>query len=82
MSGEGTQALTLDLQVFLDERAAAMAEDESLLEQENETRAVIDAEARLHIERLREQVRARKEAADDDDDFNDDDFDIEVEYVR
>ncbi|WP_136681587.1 Obg family GTPase CgtA [Neptunomonas sp. XY-337] len=82
ISGEGTQPLVGDLQNFLDERAQAFADDPELQEQENEVRAMIDAEARLHIERLRAEMRARKEAAEDDDDFDDDDYDVDVEYVR
>ncbi|RVU29851.1 Obg family GTPase CgtA [Neptunomonas marina] len=82
ISGEGTQSLVGDLQNFLDERAQAFADDPELQEQENEVRAMIDAEARLHIERLRAEMRARKEAAEDDDDFDDDDYDVDVEYVR
>lgn len=82
ISGEGTQPLVGDLQNFLDERAQAFADDPDLQEQENEVRAMIDAEARLHIERLRAEMRARKEAAEDDDDFDDDDYDVDVEYVR
>lgn len=80
----GVQPLLMHLQDFLDQRAEAFAADPELLEQENETRALIDAEARLHIQRLRDAMRARREAADseEDDDFNDDDYDIEVEYVR
>ena len=80
----GVQPLLMHLQDFLDQRAEAFAADPELLEQEKETRALIDAEARLHIQRLRDAMRARREAADseDDDDFNDDDYDIEVEYVR
>lgn len=83
LTGEGVQPLLLDLQNFLDERAAAFAEDESLQEEEDRVRALIDAEARLHIEQLRAQQRARRESeALEDDDFDDDDYDVEVEYVR
>lgn len=74
-----------DLQDFLDARAAAAAEDPQLLEQERETRRIIDAEARENLERLREQARARRRGQGDDlddDDFDDDDYDVDVEWVR
>jgi len=79
----GLTPLVHDLQDFLDARAAAIAEDPELLEQERHTRAVIDEEARENLQRLRMEQRARRLAGDDldDDDFDDDDYDVEVEYV-
>ena len=79
----GLSPLVHDLQDFLDARAAAIAEDPALLEQERKTRAVIDEEARENLQRLRMEQRARRLAGDDldDDDFDDDDYDVEVEYV-
>lgn len=81
LSGAGISDLTHDLQNFLDERAQQLADDPDLQEAEQQTRAIIDAEARLHIEQLREAQRARREQAEDDD-FDDDDYDVDVEYVR
>ncbi|MGD9858998.1 MAG: Obg family GTPase CgtA [Marinobacterium sp.] len=79
----GLTPLVHDLQDFLDARAAAIAEDPELLEQERHTRALIDEEARENLQRLRMEQRARRMADDglDDDDFDDDDYDVEVEYV-
>jgi GTP-binding protein len=80
----GLMPLVHDLQEFLDRRAEAIAENPELLEDERRTRALIDEEARENLQRLRAEMRARREAEDDldDDDFDDDDYDIEVEYVR
>jgi GTP-binding protein len=76
----------MDLQNFLDERAAAFLAEPELQQEENEIRALVDAEARLHIERLRQSMRKKREADQDldidDDDFDDDDYDVDVEYVR
>lgn len=79
----GLSPLVHDLQDFLDARAAAIAENPELLEQERHTRALIDEEARENLQRLRMEQRARRMADDglDDDDFDDDDYDVEVEYV-
>jgi len=79
----GLAPLVHDLQDFLDARAAAIAEDPELLDQERHTRALIDEEARENLQRLRLEQRARCLADDglDDDDFDDDDYDVEVEYV-
>jgi GTP-binding protein len=79
----GLMPLVHDLQDFLDARAAAIAENPELLEQERHTRALIDEEARENLQRLRMEQRARRMADDglDDDDFDDDDYDVEVEYV-
>ena len=82
----GVKPLTMDLQNFLDERAAAFLAEPELQQEENEVRALVDAEARLHIERLRQSMRKKREADQDldidDDDFDDDDYDVDVEYVR
>lgn len=78
----GLQALVHDLQDFLDARVAAIAENPALLDEEQATRAIIDHEARVNLERLRQEMRAKREEADWDDDFDDDDYDVEVEYVR
>jgi len=82
ISKQGTHELVRDIQLFLDERQEAIAEEPELLEQEAEIRATIDAEARERIEQLRQQQRRRKEDDLDDDDFDDDDYDVEVEWVR
>ncbi|BBB31312.1 Obg family GTPase CgtA [Neptunomonas japonica] len=82
----GVKPLMMDLQNFLDERAAAFLAEPELQQEENEVRALVDAEARLHIERLRQSMRKKREADQDldidDDDFDDDDYDVDVEYVR
>jgi GTP-binding protein len=79
----GLTPLVHDLQDFLDARAAAIAADPELLERERHTRAVIDAEARENLQRLRLEQRARRldDGALDDDGFDDDDYDVEVEYL-
>lgn len=86
LNKDGLKELVHNLQDFLDARAAAVAEDPQLLEQEKEVRAVIDQEARENLERLKAEMRARRQAAkdglDDDDDFDDDDYDVDVEWVR
>lgn len=86
---QGTEALTRDLQNVLDEIWEAERLDPELVEQERAVQDRMQAEARHHIQLLREKhLAARKgsaaagEAADDDDDFDDDDYDVEVEYVR
>ncbi len=82
ISQQGTAALVQDIQVFLDRRLEAIHENPELLVQEAETRAQVDAEARLRIEELRELQRGRKVDTELDDDFDDDDYDVEVEWVR
>ena len=83
LNKEGLMPLVHDLQDYLDARVAAIVEDPSLLEQEAETRAIIDREARENLQRLRAEARARREEGEDwDDDFDDDDYDVEVEWVR
>lgn len=82
LNKSGLKPLIHDLQNFLDARVAAIAEDPSLLEQEQQIRTVIDLEARENLARLREELRAKNEDADWDDDFDDDDYDVDVEYVR
>ena len=62
-----------------------VAEEERLAEQERETRAIIDHEARENLERLKAEMQARRQAQKDgldDDDFDDDDYDVDVEWVR
>lgn len=80
---QGTRELTGALQDFLDERAQAIQDNPELLEEEAKMRAQVDAEARAHIENLRAQMKADRQAAKEglDDDFDDDDYDVEVEYV-
>ncbi len=80
----GLTPLVHDLQGFLDARMEAIADNPELLEDERRIRAIIDEEARENLNRLRAEMRARREAEQDldDDDFDDDDYDIEVEYVR
>lgn len=78
----GLTPLVRDLQDYLDARLLAIAEDPEILEQEKQTRAIIDHEARENLARLRAEMRAKREEADWDDDFDDDDYDVEVEYVR
>ncbi|KDE39757.1 GTP-binding protein Obg [Nitrincola lacisaponensis] len=82
LNKSGLKPLIHELQNFLDARVEAIAEDPSLLEQEQQTRMVIDHEARENLARLRAEQRAKRDDDDWDDDFNDDDYDVEVEYVR
>ncbi|TCK05953.1 Obg family GTPase CgtA [Marinobacterium mangrovicola] len=86
LNKEGLKELVHNLQDFLDQRAAAVAENPELLDEEREIRATIDQEARENLERLKAEARARRQAAkdglDDDDDFDEDDYDVDVEWVR
>ena len=82
LNKQGLKPLIHDLQNFLDERSEAIIADPSLLEEEHKTRLIIDHEARENLERLKAELRAKREDADWDDDFDDDDYDVEVEYVR
>ncbi|WP_415886095.1 Obg family GTPase CgtA [Neptuniibacter sp. QD37_6] len=83
LSQQGTDDMMRDIQAFLDHRLEAIEEDPSILEQEQQIREQVDAEARERIEQMRADMRARREGEDlDDDDFDDDDYDVEVEYVR
>ncbi|WP_370052039.1 Obg family GTPase CgtA [Neptunomonas sp.] len=83
LAKEGLEPLLMDIQNYLDQRAEAIAADPELLDAENAQRDQISAEARDHIERLREKARARRSGDDlDDDDFDEDDYDVEVEYVK
>ena len=81
---QGTDLLVHQLQDYLDEKKEALAENPELVEAERELRMQIDREARENLERMRAEMRARREAgeADDWDDFDDDDYDVEVEYVK
>ena len=82
LTKQGTTELTGALQDFLDKRSKAILENPELLVQEDEMRSAVDAEAREHINRLREtartEARANRAARNNDDD---DDYDVEVEYV-
>jgi GTP-binding protein len=83
---QGTEALTRDLQNELDQVWEAEKNDPELVKQEREMQDRMQAEARQHIQALREKYLAAKggrvDDEDDDDDFDDDDYDVEVEYVR
>jgi GTP-binding protein len=81
---QGLDRLVLQLQDFLDEKKDAIVQNPELAEAERELRMQIDREARDNLERMRAEMRARREAGQDDDwdDFNDDDYDVEVEYVQ
>ena len=85
LTAQGTSELTGALQDFLDKRTAAIIANPDLQVEEDEMRARVDAEAREHINHLREvartQARANREALSAEDDFDDDDYDVEVEYV-
>lgn len=82
LNKSGLKPLIHELQNFLDARVEAIAEDPSLLEQEQQIRMIIDHEARENLARLRAEQRAKRDDDEWDDDFNDDDYDVEVEYVR
>jgi GTP-binding protein len=83
LSKQGTDEMMRDIQMFLDKRLEAIEEDPSIIEQEQAIREKVDTEARERVERMRAEMRARREADNlDDDDFDDDDYDVEVEYVR
>jgi len=80
ISKEGTQQVAYDIMSFLEERAAAMAEDPSLAEAEAEHRQVVEEEARERMEELadrraaqRAARKAAKQVVQDNDDDEDDD---------
>jgi len=81
---QGTDLLVHQLQDYLDEKKVALADNPELVDAERELRMQIDREARENLERMRAEMRARREAgeADDWDDFDDDDYNVEVEYVK
>jgi GTP-binding protein len=81
---QGTDLLVHQLQDYLDDKKEALAENPELVDAERELRMQIDREARDNLERMRAEMRARREAGetDDWDDFDDDDYDVEVEYVK
>jgi GTP-binding protein len=87
---QGTEALTRDLQNTLDQIWEAEKLDPEVAEQERAMQDRMQAEARQHIQALREKYLAARKGGgnaasdeqDDDDDFDDDDYDVEVEYVR
>jgi len=80
ISKEGTQQVAYDIMSFLEERAAAMAEDPSLAEAEAEHRQIVEEEARERMEELadrraaqRAARKAAKQVVQDNDDDEDDD---------
>lgn len=84
ISKDGTDQVCRDIMEFLVERKAAMDADETLLEQDQEHRAIVEQQARERIQELAERRRAKRKAeqVDEDDDFDDDDYDVDVEYVQ
>lgn len=81
LAQQGTEALMLDIQAFLDQRIIDQEENPELILQEQEIREQIDQEARLRIESLKTISKNKIEHIEEDD-FNDDDYDVEVEWVR
>lgn len=83
ISGEGTQALSLDLMSRLEEKREQLEDSQEARDEEEQIRLQIDQEGRARIEAYRAAKRAEAQAArEDDDDFDDDDYDVDVEYVR
>jgi len=81
---DGTQQVAYDIMSFLEERAAAMADDPSLAEAEAEHRELVEEEARDRMEELaerREQRRAERKAAKQEAEDDDDDEGPEVVYT-
>jgi GTP-binding protein len=80
ISQEGTFPLCGDIMKYIEERRLRAEEDEDFAQQIQAEREQVEAEAREHIEMLRERRRQLRELQDDEDD--DDDYDVEVVYVR
>ncbi len=87
ISKEGTQQVAYDIMSFLEERAAAMAEDPSLAEAEAEHRQIVEEEARERMEELadrraaqRAARKAAKQVVQDDDDEDDDGPEVVYTY--
>jgi len=78
LAAQGTEVLCGDLMSRLEHFRALEAEAPELIEAERDAQRAMQAEARLRIDELREQRRARRAGAPSDDD---DDFDVEVEYA-
>ena len=75
ISKDGTQQVAYDIMSFLEERAAAIADNPSLLEEEQEHRDIVEEEARERMEELAEaravkraERKAQKQSQKDDDD--------------
>ncbi|TNC82267.1 MAG: GTPase ObgE [Oleiphilus sp.] len=82
ISGEGLDSLCLDIMRWIEARAEAEAQDETLAEQENQLKTQMQDEARLRLEQYKADRKARRsEDKDDEDDSDDDDYDVEVEYA-
>ncbi|MEP4487066.1 MAG: Obg family GTPase CgtA [Halioglobus sp.] len=84
ISGKGTERISQDMMLALEEIKAQEAESPELADAEREQQNQMQQEARDRIEALREQYRQEarqqsEEASDDDDD--DEDYDVEVEYA-
>ncbi|MEP6388907.1 MAG: Obg family GTPase CgtA [Halioglobus sp.] len=84
ISGKGTERISQDMMLALEEIKAQEAKSPELAEAEREQQNQMQQEARDRIEALREQYRQEarqqsEEASDDDDD--DEDYDVEVEYA-
>ncbi|MEP0201506.1 MAG: Obg family GTPase CgtA [Halioglobus sp.] len=84
ISGKGTERISQDMMLALEEIKAQEAKSPELADAEREQQNQMQQEARDRIEALREQYRQEarqqsEEASDDDDD--DEDYDVEVEYA-
>lgn len=83
INSKGLDELCRDIMIWIDERAAAEAEDEELAERELQLKQVMQEEARERLEQYKaERKLKRAQAQSEDDDEDDDDFDdVEVEYA-
>lgn len=81
ISSEGTDRISQDMMVLLEEQAEAEAADPEVAAAEAEMQSAMQQEARDRIEQLRAQHRAARENDEPDDDEDDDDYDVEVEYA-
>lgn len=82
VSGQGVRELNVDLMNLLEEWQLRVKEDSEFALQQQEERERAEAEAREHIEFLRQQKRAERLAAQEVDEDDDDDYDVPFEYVR
>ena len=86
ISSEGTMQMCQNMMTFIEERNLQENEDSEYAAAELAQRERMEAEARVRIEELAAERRARRlaeklGAVDDDDDEDDDDHDVEVLYA-
>ncbi len=89
IGNEGTTRMCQEIMNFIEDRNLQESQDVEFAEAEAEQRERMEEEARLRIQELAEERRARRQAEklavmsdDDDDDDDDDDHSVEIFYVH